>query len=344
MSAGSIIFLVLSITLIGACIVAYYWNLRTLRQDLSPRDFWMLIISSLLALPTFLGGTPSTWLESPKEIKAENCAFYLTFLVLVVAIYMITIRKNIRERRIASDNLNIKLDELTHDNKELHESLHNYFHPHLQGIYDFFYGYGNGSTPSDFDWGYRRLNLFLYDSENKSILNLSRFCSEAEHEIPTRRTIPFDPNKSYVSKIFNVRDKHTGEIFELDPSWREFRRDSRSVEKIKFVCGYEIPIRDVGTDRKSFLLLFEFEKFPSKYLHSKAPSLMTSFINDSKFPKCTFTSSEFTSLSTLIEISKNWPNHRKKAEQEMKIPTFRLRCSHKVSTPNQRANSRILKP
>ncbi|WP_141735512.1 hypothetical protein [Oligoflexus tunisiensis] len=339
----STVCLVLSATIIVFCIAAYIWQFRIIREDLSVRDFAMLIISCIVSLPTFLGSTPSDWMTETSELKAANCLCYF-FFTLVIVVYILTIRKNIQNKRVQSNSLSAMIDNLRQDNNELHESLHNYFHPHLQGIYDFFYEYGNGATPPDFDWGYRRLNLFLFDSENRSILNLSRFCSEAKHEIPTNRSIPFDPEKSYVSKIFNVRGNHTDEVFELDPAWHKFRRESRSVERIKFVCGYEIPIRDVGTNRKSFLLLFEFEKFPTKYLHPKAPSLMKSFINDSKFPQCLFTSNQFTSLSTLIEIGKNWPNQRKQAEHELRMPTFRLRASYKLGKANQRAKATILKP
>lgn len=116
------------------------------------------------------------------------------------------------------------------------------------------------------------------------------------------------------------------------------------LDQIKYVCGYEIPIRGNGTSRKSLLLLYEFEKLPYMYLHQRAASIMESYINDSKFPKCLHKNNAFSSLSTLVDICKNWPTMRKASEDELKNPNFRLRNSLRIDKSTQRAKATILTP
>lgn len=351
MDGLSIVYLSLATVVVCGSIVAFCWRYKKLREQLSARDFIVAMSTAIVTGIGFIGGTPSDWFEGNVVVKPINSGAYLGFLVMYVSAYIYNFRESTKQRRSLLEEKEKVINEtgkqnsdLVKYNKELHDSLHNYFHPHLEDLYKFFYEYGNGATPTDFDWGYRRLNLFLFDEEDQTILNLSRYSSITGHDVPNNRFVGFDPRQSYVAKIFNVRNQHTGKFYELDPAWKTFRQHSRAIDLIKYVCGYEIPIKSHGTTRKSLLLLYEFENLPKKYLHKKSASLLQKYIDNSSFPRGLFSAKPLTALTTLVSICKNWPDQRSASQAELSQPSFRLRAAITRGNEAQRAKANILSP
>jgi hypothetical protein len=177
MQVQTAIYLALSAVTLFACAVIYLIRYASLVEEMSLREFISVFLGCLLSAPAILGGTLSGWINGKDSIESINAFAYFILIVVTVIAYARSIKVNTGKKKRKEEEKNLKIELLSKQNSELHDSLHNYFHPHLADLYKFYFDYGNGSPNPTYDWGYRRLNLFLFDSENQSILNLSRYVS-----------------------------------------------------------------------------------------------------------------------------------------------------------------------